>query len=140
MKIIFWGSDDFAARNLESLIGSSHEVLACVTQPDKPKGRFLHLAAPETKKAALKNRVDVLQPKSLDDKVFLERIKSNHIMRIAVFRRAHFNAAHRLHNPRWSAEKNKEFFGDKNVNETFLNSSFTFFTAFHILLSSKYLF
>ncbi len=32
-------------------------------------------------------------------------------MRIAVFRKAHFNAAHRLHNPTWSAEKNKEIFG-----------------------------
>ena len=32
-------------------------------------------------------------------------------MRIAAFRRAHFNAAHRLHNPAWSAEQNKEVFG-----------------------------
>lgn len=32
-------------------------------------------------------------------------------MRIAVFRKAHFNAAHRLHNPSWSAERNKEVFG-----------------------------
>jgi 6-pyruvoyltetrahydropterin/6-carboxytetrahydropterin synthase len=32
-------------------------------------------------------------------------------MRISVFRRAHFNAAHRLHNPNWSLEKNQEVFG-----------------------------
>ncbi len=32
-------------------------------------------------------------------------------MRIAVFRRAHFNAAHRLYNPAWSEEKNREVFG-----------------------------
>ena len=32
-------------------------------------------------------------------------------MRIAVFRKAHFNAAHRLHNPNWSDEKNAEVFG-----------------------------
>ena len=32
-------------------------------------------------------------------------------MRISVFRKAHFNAAHRLHNPTWSDEKNKEVFG-----------------------------
>lgn len=36
------------------------------------------------------------------------------IMRIAVFRRGHFNAAHRLHNPKWSAEKNEEVFGKCN--------------------------
>ena len=32
-------------------------------------------------------------------------------MRISVFRKAHFNAAHRLHNPKWSEEKNNEIFG-----------------------------
>lgn len=32
-------------------------------------------------------------------------------MRISVFRKAHFNAAHRLHNNKWSEEKNKEVFG-----------------------------
>ncbi len=32
-------------------------------------------------------------------------------MRISVYRKAHFNAAHRLHNPKWSAEKNQAVFG-----------------------------
>lgn len=32
-------------------------------------------------------------------------------MRISIFRNGHFNAAHRLHNPNWSDEKNKSFFG-----------------------------
>lgn len=31
--------------------------------------------------------------------------------KVSVFRKEHFNAAHRLHNPQWSAEKNKEVFG-----------------------------
>ena len=35
-------------------------------------------------------------------------------MKVAVFRRAHFNAAHRLHNPNWSDEKNKAVFGKCN--------------------------
>jgi 6-pyruvoyltetrahydropterin/6-carboxytetrahydropterin synthase len=35
-------------------------------------------------------------------------------MRVSVYRRAHFNAAHRLHNPSWSAERNKEVFGPCN--------------------------
>jgi len=41
--------------------------------------------------------------------VSLSKIENN--MRIAVFRRAHFNAAHRLHNPSWSDEKNQQVFG-----------------------------
>ena len=32
-------------------------------------------------------------------------------MKISIFRKAHFNAAHRIHNPKWSDEKNKEVFG-----------------------------
>ncbi|MEO1513610.1 MAG: 6-carboxytetrahydropterin synthase [Bacteroidota bacterium] len=35
-------------------------------------------------------------------------------MRVSVFRRAHFNAAHRLHNPSWSDDKNQEVFGSCN--------------------------
>lgn len=35
-------------------------------------------------------------------------------MRIAIFRKAHFNAAHRLHNPKWSDEKNREIYGKCN--------------------------
>ncbi|MES2836034.1 MAG: 6-carboxytetrahydropterin synthase [Bacteroidota bacterium] len=35
-------------------------------------------------------------------------------MKVAVIRKAHFNAAHRLHNPKWSAEKNAEVFGKCN--------------------------
>ncbi len=35
-------------------------------------------------------------------------------MRVSVFRKEHFNAAHRLNNPKWSVEKNKEIFGKCN--------------------------
>ncbi len=35
-------------------------------------------------------------------------------MKVSVFRKAHFNAAHRLHNPNWSEEKNKAVFGACN--------------------------
>ena len=42
---------------------------------------------------------------------YLKVIKHEYTMRIAAFRRAHFNAAHRLHNPSWSEEKNQEVFG-----------------------------
>ncbi|MFM8487567.1 MAG: 6-carboxytetrahydropterin synthase, partial [Bacteroidota bacterium] len=35
----------------------------------------------------------------------------NHPQKVSVYRKAHFNAAHRLHNPAWSDEKNREVFG-----------------------------
>ena len=39
MKIIFLGTPDFSVPSLQALIDSHHEVLAVVTQPDKPVGR-----------------------------------------------------------------------------------------------------
>ena len=56
MKIIFWGSDDFALVNLDKLIGSEHTVVACVTRPDKAKGRGLATSANPVKERALKKK------------------------------------------------------------------------------------
>jgi methionyl-tRNA formyltransferase len=76
MKIIFFGSDDLALANLEKLIDSSHEVAACVTQPDKPKGRHLQVRPPLIKECALRHRIPVLQPIILKEKSFSRQLKS----------------------------------------------------------------
>ena len=39
MRIVFMGTPDFSVPTLEALVKGGHEVLAVVTQPDKPKGR-----------------------------------------------------------------------------------------------------
>ena len=39
MKILFMGSPDFALESLKKLVGSHHEIVGVITQPDKPKGR-----------------------------------------------------------------------------------------------------
>ena len=39
MRIVFMGTPDFSVPVLEALAGSKHQVIAVVTQPDKPKGR-----------------------------------------------------------------------------------------------------
>ena len=39
MKVIFFGTPDYAVPSLQALIDSKHQVVAVVTQPDKPKGR-----------------------------------------------------------------------------------------------------
>lgn len=77
MKIIFFGSDDLAKECLQALIRAGHNILACVTQPDKPKGRNLQVTYPFTKELALKNSVEVLQPVDLNDKNFLSHLKSS---------------------------------------------------------------
>ena len=62
MKVIFWGSPQFAVPSLETLTGSRHEVLAVICQPDRPSGRGRRLAAPPVKDSAQKHGIPVLQP------------------------------------------------------------------------------
>lgn len=77
MRIIFFGSDNFAVTNLEGLIKDpSHEVIACVTPPDKAKGRGLKIGIPAVKESALKNKIPVLQPADINDAGFRSKLKS----------------------------------------------------------------
>lgn len=76
MKIIFFGSDDFAAENLQRLLEEKFAVVACVTQPDRPSGRGLQVIASPIKIIARDNHIPILQPENLRDEDFLKRIKS----------------------------------------------------------------
>lgn len=65
LKIIFAGTPDFAAKHLQALIDSKHEVIAVFTQPDRPAGRGNKLTASPVKQLALDNNIDVYQPATL---------------------------------------------------------------------------
>jgi methionyl-tRNA formyltransferase len=65
LKIIFAGTPDFAARHLQALIDSEHDVIATYTQPDRPAGRGKKLTASPVKSLALEHAIPVFQPASL---------------------------------------------------------------------------
>ncbi len=65
MKLLFMGSGRFAVPSLRALLDSAHEVLALITQPDKPAGRGHELRSPPTKDLALERSVPVHQPKKV---------------------------------------------------------------------------
>ncbi len=67
MKIIFAGTPEFSAVALESLLASSHEVIAVYTQPDRPAGRGRKLTASPVKALAQSHAIPVYQPLSLKD-------------------------------------------------------------------------
>ena len=75
MKVIFMGTPDFAAASLEALIGSEHEILAVVTQPDKPKGRKGELTPPPVKTIAVEKGIKVYQPVKVREPEFVEIIR-----------------------------------------------------------------
>lgn len=67
LKVIFAGTPDFAARHLQALIDSDHQVIAAYTQPDRPAGRGKKLQASAVKQLAQAHDIEVLQPESLKD-------------------------------------------------------------------------
>jgi methionyl-tRNA formyltransferase len=70
MKIVFFGSGSFAVPVLQALHASRHKLLAVVTQPDRKKGRHLHLAATPVKECAQSLAVPILQPEDIREKAF----------------------------------------------------------------------
>jgi len=65
LKIIFAGTPDFAVSALAALLAHQFEVMAVLTQPDRPAGRGLHLAASPVKQLAVRHGLPVLQPETL---------------------------------------------------------------------------
>ncbi len=65
MKIIFWGTPQYAAQNLESIIEAGHDVTAVVTQPDKKRGRGKILSPSPVKQMALNYGIQVLTTQSI---------------------------------------------------------------------------
>lgn len=78
MKIIYFGTPEFAASQLEAIIAAGYDVAAVVTTPDKPAGRGKKMQCSEVKKTALEHQLPLLQPEKLKDPVFLQALESYH--------------------------------------------------------------
>ena len=72
-KIVFMGTPDFSTGVLEMLI-QEYDVIAVVTQPDRPVGRKKTLTPPPVKKVALEHNIPVYQPEKLNNSSELEEI------------------------------------------------------------------
>ena len=76
MKIVFFGTPDFAVPSLKILVDNGYDVAAVVTVADKPSGRGLQLHESPVKKFAVANNIKVLQPIKLKDENFIAELKS----------------------------------------------------------------
>ena len=74
MRILFMGTPDFARSILEKLHNDGENIVAVVTQPDKPWGRKQVLTPPPVKQYALANHLPVYQPVTLKDGAFAEEL------------------------------------------------------------------
>ena len=77
MRIIFMGTPDFAKQALQDLYNAGHEIMAVVTNTDKPKGRGMKVIASPVKQFALENNLKIYQPiKVKNNNEFIEEIKA----------------------------------------------------------------
>lgn len=75
MRIVFFGSDDFAGTCLKEILKSSHEIVACVTQPDTRQGRGMKLSLSPIKQIAFDDDLLCLQPDSLKESSVIEALR-----------------------------------------------------------------
>ncbi|MBS24036.1 MAG: methionyl-tRNA formyltransferase [Gammaproteobacteria bacterium] len=86
LRIVFAGTPEFAAAHLNSILNSSHEVIAVYTQPDRPSGRGIKLLPSPVKELALANNLPVNQPASLrneDEHRLLESYSADALIVVA---------------------------------------------------------
>jgi methionyl-tRNA formyltransferase len=75
LRIVFFGTPAFAVPSLEALIRSPHDVVAIVSQPDRPKGRGQQLQPTPTKQTALAHDIAVVQPAKIREEAFLQAMR-----------------------------------------------------------------
>lgn len=79
LRITFMGTPEFAVETLRALVEGGYNVVAVVTQPDKPVGRHQDTLQPSAvKQYAVEQGLPVLQPVKMKDPAFVKELKSYH--------------------------------------------------------------
>lgn len=77
LRIVFMGTPEFAVETLKALVDNGYNVVAVVTQPDKPVGRHGSVLQPSAvKRYAVQHGLPVLQPTKMKDPAFVEQLRS----------------------------------------------------------------
>ena len=76
LRIVYFGTPEFAASQLEAILAAGYDVAAVVTMPDKPAGRGKKIQFSDVKKTALEHQLPLLQPEKLKNPEFLEELAS----------------------------------------------------------------
>ena len=77
LRIVFMGTPEFAVETLQRLVENGYNVVAVVTQPDKPVGRHGSVLQPSAvKQYAVEHGLPVLQPEKMKDPEFVEQLQS----------------------------------------------------------------
>lgn len=103
MKIIFMGSSSFAVPSFQALVKAGYDISCAVTQPDRKRGRHLHLEGTPVKKAAERLGVGVYQPQSVNTPAAQEYLQDQQPDLFVVIAYGQILDADVLHIPRLGA-------------------------------------
>lgn len=76
MNIVFFGSSHFSAPSLKALLDSRHTISCIVTQPDRKKGRGMHLGVTAIKEAASSSGIKLCQPEKANTTEFMAMVRN----------------------------------------------------------------
>jgi methionyl-tRNA formyltransferase len=76
VRVLFWGTPEFAAAPLRALIGEGFEVVGVVTQPDKPQGRSREIIASPVKEIAIEEEIPLFQPNNARDPELVKQLEA----------------------------------------------------------------
>jgi methionyl-tRNA formyltransferase len=76
MRLVFIGTGEIGVPTLQALLKSEHQVVAVVTQPDKPAGRDQRLEAPPIKRAVMGATMSIFQPTRIKDRQSIQEIRA----------------------------------------------------------------
>lgn len=76
LKIVFFGTPDFAVKSLDALVNGGYNIAAVVTMPDKPAGRGHHMYQSPVKEYAIAKDLPVMQPVKLKDPEFVDALRT----------------------------------------------------------------
>jgi methionyl-tRNA formyltransferase len=76
MRILFWGTPEFAVPSLRALDDEGFDIVGVVTQPDRPAGRGRHLRSPEVKAVGYELGLEVFEPKSPRTPEFVAQVRA----------------------------------------------------------------
>ena len=76
LKIVFFGTPDFAVESLDRLVKGGYNIVGVVTMPDKPAGRGHKMYQSPVKEYAVAHELKLMQPVSLKDPEFVEELRS----------------------------------------------------------------
>jgi methionyl-tRNA formyltransferase len=75
VRVVFWGTPEFAAPALRALVGEGFDVVGVVTQPDKPQGRSRKIILSPVKQFAIEEEIQLFQPKNARAPELLEQLR-----------------------------------------------------------------